>query len=321
MAFSKDKHDYRTFVRPDKPVTVEKLVDEFVVRGPYSNPSSISWEALRDIALDDSSPMCIVDGLRKFRFGHELGRVYARLADRRRDGHLSVLECRTFGTVAERLGWIEFVRDEELDFIDVRREWQRQSALETDERKRKFGGLRDADDLPAGTLELLLRAAHQSFVGVLSLGTPLASASEEEILSGTGWQSSVSVPGSDTCCGGTYDVMVVGKHGQRVLADIKMVDHSVDAHAVIRFNPKNQMQLLIYLIAIALQEDLRDDEIPTGLAWINPLRGVVEYVTADTLLKNRTVIRTLASKALNLPPDVVKEVDERLTEVWTAALD
>jgi hypothetical protein len=100
-----------------------------------------------------------------------------------------------------------------------------------------------------------------------------------------------------------------------------MVDHSVDAHAIIRFNPKNQVQLLLYLIAIALQEDLRDDEIPTGLAWVNPLRGEVEYVCSDTLLKNRNVIRTLASKALCLPSDVVEKVDERLTEVWTAALD
>lgn len=321
MAFSKDKNDYRTFVRPDKPVTVEKLVDEFVVRGPYSNPASISWEALRDIALDESVSMCIVDDMRRFRFGHELGRVYARLADRRRDGHLSVLECRTFGTCAERLGWIEYVRDEELDLVDARREWQRQSAIETDDRKKKFGGLRDVDDLPDGTLSLLLKAAHQTFVGVLSLGTPLSSASEEEIQSGTGWQSSVSVPGSDTCCGGQYDVMVVGKHtGKRVLCDIKLVDHSVDAHAVIRFNPKNQAQLILYLIAIAIQ-DVRDDEIPTGLAWINPLRGVVEYVTADTLLRNRTVIRTLASKALCLPEDIVEKVDERLTEVWTASLD
>lgn len=322
MAYSKNKNDYRTFVRPSKKVTVEKLADEFVVRGPYSDPSGISWEALRDIALDDSSQMCIVDGMRKVRFGHELGRVYARLTDHRRDGHLSVLERRTFGTVAERLGWIEYVRDEELDLVDARREWQRQSALETDDRKKKLGGLRDVDDLPEQTLPLLLKAAHQTFVGVLALGTPLASASEEEIVSGTGWQVSVSVPGSETCCGGVYDVEVVGKHtGQRVLCDIKMVDHSVDAHAVIRFNPKNQIQLLLYLIAIALQEDLRDDEIPTHLAWINPLRGVAEYVTTDTLLKNRTVIRTLAKKALCLPDDVVKKVDDRLTDVWTAVLD
>ena len=327
MAFSKDPSDYRTLVRPDRRTSVETLVDEWVIRGPYRNPASISWEALRALALDETDSLCIADGMRCARFGHDVSRSYQSLAPvskKKLDAnphlagqHLSVLEARVFGRCCERLGWIEFVRDDELDVIDARREFQRQSAVETDERKAAFGGLRDVDDLPAGTLELMVKISHQVFVGMLSVGTPLSSSDSE---TGTGWQRNLTCQ-SPTCFGGQYDAVVVGHHtGQRVLCDIKMVDHSVDAKSLIRFNPKNQIQLLIYLLLVAMQDDIRDDEIPTGLAWVNPLRGVVEFVTADVIIKNMDVIERLASRALCLPDDVVEKVVERLSGVLTATL-
>lgn len=328
MAFSKDPADYRTFVRPDMRTSVETLVDEWVIRGPYRNPAAISWEALRAVSVCGTDSLCIADGMRCARFGHDVSRSYQSLAPvskKKLDAnpglagqHLSVLEARVFGRCCERLGWIEFVRDDELDIIDARREFQRQSAVETDERKAAFGGLRDVDDLPAGTLELMVKISHQVFVGILSVGTPISSSDSE---TGTGWQRNLSCSQSPTCFGGQYDAVVVGHHtGQRVLCDIKMVDHSVDAKALIRFNPKNQIQLLLYLILVAQQDDIRDDEIPTGLAWVNPLRGVVEFLTADVIIQNMGVIERLASRALCLPDDVVEKVVERLSGVLTATL-
>ena len=283
---SQNPADYRTFVKPAKATPIETIADEYLMRGSESKPSAISWKAIRLIASDPRNLMCLTSDLHGRRIGHDLTSEWKALG-------MSQLEQRVAGRVAERLAYTEYQRDEFLTANDTRVLWHQEACREPRSRRDEYGDVRGT--MPVAFYDLIRRVGHQAYDAVLHIGTPLSISDGDD---DTMWSCRLGRV-SETCSGGIIDAICVGEHqGHHVVVDIKCTDHSVIPTGG-QWNAKNQAQIIMYFIALSRVAMWNDEVVaPRGIAFANPLRGVVEWAGAPDLLRHLDVVRNLGERGL-----------------------
>ena len=293
---SKNPADYRTFVKPCRPTPIETIADEYLMRGDEKKPEAISWAAIRGIASNPQNLLCLRSGLHGRHIGHDLTSEWKSI-------QMSKLEQRVAGRVVERLAYLEYARDECMTDTDARILWHQEVGKETAPRRRKYGDARGT--MPVEMYDLLRRVGHQAYDAILHIGTPLImSDGDDDSL----WSCRICRV-SEVCSGGIIDAICVGGHqGHHVVVDIKCTDHSVMPLAG-QWNAKNQAQLLMYFIALSRVAMWNDEVVaPRGIAFANPLRGVIEWAGASDLLSNMDVLKNLGERGLWLRPEEVERV-------------
>lgn len=299
---SKDPADYRTFVKPTRPTPIETIADEHLMRGDERNPAGISWAAIRGIASNPDNLMCLRSGLHGRHIGHDLTSEWKAIK-------MSKLEQRVAGRVAERMAYMEFARDEFLTDTDARMLWHQEACRESQSRRHRYGDVRGT--MPVEMYDLLRRVGHQAYDAILHIGTPLImSDGDDDSL----WSCRLGRV-SDVCSGGIIDAICVGgQQWHHVVVDIKCTDHSVMPMAG-QWNAKNQAQLLMYFVALSRVAMWTDEVVaPRGIAFANPLRGVIEWAGASDLLANMDVLKNLGERGLWLHPDEVERVMAFISE-------
>lgn len=286
---SQNPSSYRTFVTPTKPTPIETIADEFLMRGDESDPSAISWSAIRAIASDPRNLMCLTSDLHWRHIGHDLTSEWKAIG-------MSRLEQRVAGRVAERLAYLEYVRDDFMTASDARVLWHQEASREPRSRRDRCGDVRGT--MPVEFYDLIRGVGHQAFDAVLHIGTPLSMSDGDD---DTMWSCRLGRV-SETCSGGIIDAICVGGlQGQHVVVDIKCTDHSVIPLCG-QWNAKNQAQILMYFLALSRVAMWNDEVVaPRGIAFANPLRGVVEWAGAPDLLAHLDVVRNLGERGLGLP--------------------
>lgn len=310
--YSNKIEDYELFAKPWKPTSVESYADYQAMRYRYGKAYEISLSMLDRIASNPEIAMAIADGvgIYHYRAGHSFVQVWD-------DIKLTQLERRVAGRVIESLAYLEDVRDVVSTAHDAHVEWDRQVEIETKGRQAEFGKIHEHDE---AFFEMLAQIGHQAWHQVISAVTPLQLADEDSL---TAWQLPVHLDEtiSQTISGGVVDAIGIStRTGKTVLVDIKSNHYSIRRYADdgAPWNPKNQIQLLIYFIILSVFHVISDDcdvPQPSVIAAINPVRGTVEYLSPETLLAHRDVLRTLATKALCLNAELVDRLMEYLEEV------
>lgn len=283
---SKNPADYDVFVRPSSTVPIETIADQWLMRGRGSDPSSISWDAIRAIASDPKIHMCMTSDIHSHRLGDDLTEEWKGFKTTK-------LEQRIAGRVVERMAFIEHVRDDFLTTDDAEIIWRQEACRESSYRRSLWGTVRER--MEPRFFDLLTRIGHQGFKQVLHIGTPLMMSDGDD---DTLWSCRLGQV-SRLCSGGIIDAICVGgSRGDHVIVDIKSTDHSVSpVHS--QWNAKNQAQVLMYFIALSRIASLTDEVVaPRGVAFANPLRGVIEWISAEGLLAHMDVIETLARRGL-----------------------
>lgn len=293
---SQNPADYRIFVRPDRPKPIETIADDYLMRGDESDPSGISWVAIRAIASDPTNLMCLTSGLHGRRIGHDLTSEWKAL-------RMTQLEQRVAGRVAERMAYLEFARDDFMTTDDARMLWHQEASRESAARKQKHGNVRGT--MPPEFYELIQRVGHQGYDAVLHLGTPLTMSDGDDA---TLWSCRLGRV-SDSCSGGIIDAICVGgNQGHHVVVDIKCTDHSVMPSEG-QWNAKNQAQIIMYFLALSRVAMWNEDVVaPRGIAFANPLRGVIEWAGAPDLLAHMDVLKNLGERGLGLPASEVERL-------------
>ena len=283
---SKDPSDYDVLARPSRSVPIETIADQWLMRGKGSDPSAISWAAIRAIASDPETHMCLTSDIHVRHIGHDMTEDWKAL-------RMTKLEQRVAGRVVERMAFMEHMRDDFLTPDDARTIWHQESCRESSSRRSRWGTVRGTMD--PRFYDLVTRIGHQGFDAVLHLGTPLMMSEGDD---DTMWSCRLGRV-SDLCSGGIIDAICVGgNRGDHVVVDIKCTDHSVSP-ASSQWNAKNQAQALMYFIGLSRVASLDEDVVaPRGVAFANPLRGVIEWISAEGLLAHMDVIETLARRGL-----------------------
>lgn len=301
---SKNPADYDVLVRPSSPVPIETIADQWLMRGRGSDPSSISWDAIRAIASDPDNHMCMTSNIRYHRLGDDLTADWKRFKTTK-------LEQRVAGRVVERMAFLEYIRDDLMTTDDAEILWRQEACRESSYRRSLWGTVRDTMD--PRFYVLLTRIGHQGFKQIIHIGTPLMMSDGDD---DTLWSCRLGQV-SGMCSGGIIDAICVGgSRGDHVVVDIKSTDHSVSP-ACSQWNAKNQAQVLMYFIALSLVASLDKDVVaPRGVAFANPLRGVIEWISAEGLLAHMDVIETLARRGLWMSDEQVN----RLLPIISGAL-
>lgn len=314
------REDYELFATPPRRVGVETYADNFLMRYIYPNghPADISRFWMDRFGADPSLSMAISSGIGVFsmRTGHDYTAEWEQM---RTERHISQLESRVVGQVVERLAFLEDASDNPLDVSDARREWnQARSRRLAQEERRSYEASRE-ENLPDEFFSLILKMSQQAWYQVVNSVTPLQYCDET-------WQVALPVPKSvsKTIGRGEADVLGISKHtDQSILMDIKCNQYSICRGASAPWSPKNQAQLLMYFIIISMSHLLDEDcELPqpTTLVAVNPLRGVMEFIKPEVLLQEIQVLRTLATRAFCLDPQLVERLIAYLVDVLADAI-
>lgn len=310
--------DIMLFPEPGRQQGIETLADRYTITSGGDCSGRISWRQLQRVASDPSLKLAMLDGIRCCHVGHDLTDQWAMYGSRATGSALGLsrLERRVSGRVIEAAAWEEARRDEELTLQDIMTLWRRLGDAEPEWRRAKMGDISMTHD--DGFWELLRQAGHQAFSSVLHLGRPVVyEAAGDEFL--TGWQAKLDIRGSSRrCLGGVIDAVVCGHHHSQIVAvDIKSTDHSIAYGAQGRWNPKNQIQVLLYLSACALMH-IADPECPvplmTAAALVNPVRGTIEYATSGALLEHLDVIMNLAERSFALSDEMADRLHDYLAD-------
>lgn len=302
MKLSQNPSDYTIWKQPTTKVSIEALADSWAIAGPYADQSRISWYALQTLAADPENKLAVLDGLGWHRVGHSLVDAWKKIG-------LTKLERRIAGRVVEHLAWLEDVRDDIVTAEDARIEWERQAQSEPEWRREAFGQITEHDD---ELFELLARLAHQCWSGVKAIGTPMQFHEDEEH---SGWSHRVDAGRIAGNAGtGIVDAIVFGAQTSvPVLVDVKCTEHSIRRGEPL-WNPKNQVQLIGYLVAIAAELVMRPSDyittspMPVAVAFVNPLNGTIEWMTSECLLGHMDVIRRVAESGLGIHGDDLERV-------------
>lgn len=294
--------------QPTTRVSIEKLADEWAIAGPYANQGRISWYALWSLASDPRNQLAILDGVGWHQVGHSLVDDWEKI-------DLTKLERRISGRIVEHLAWIEDTRDDIVAAEDARIEWERQVQSEPEWREEEYGKISEHDD---ELFELLARLAHQCWSGVRTIGTPIQFHEDGEH---SGWSHRVDAGRIAANAGsGIVDAICIGARTQvPVLVDVKCAEHSIRRGEEL-WNPKNQIQLIGYLVAIAAELVMRSSDyismspMPVAVAFVNPLKGTIEWMTSECLLGHLDVIRRVADSGLGIHGDDLERVMSFITE-------
>lgn len=312
--------DYELFSTPPRRVGVEAYADNYLMRYVYpgGNPADISRYWMSRFGSDPELSLAISSGIGVFslRNGHDYSREWEEMKNRR---PISQLESRVVGQAVERLAYVEDVRDDMLDVIDARVEWNQARARRLAQEERGAHEVPRAENLPDEFFNLILKMSHQAWSQVITSVTPLRYVDET-------WQVALPVPKniSKTIGRGEADVLGISKQtNQNILMDIKCNHYSICRRSSAPWSPKNQAQLIMYFILISLSHLLDEDcELPqpTTLVAVNPMRGVMEFIKPEVLLQDIQVIRTLATRAFCLDAQLVERLMAYLVDVLADAI-
>lgn len=305
------------FATTDRPQGIETLADRYTI-SLAPGDGRIPWRQLQQVAADPANRLTILSGMRTSRrCAHPLVDEWNQQRE-----SMTKLETRIAGKAIESLAWQEFSQEREMTEDDVIATWKRLDETEPAWRKERFGAVSLIHD--AHFWGMLRQAGHQAYYMLVNgIGLPQSYTDYmgDRFEQQTGWQVAVDLSGvSSRCRGGVLDAICCGRHSEQIVAvDIKAANHSIVYRDGDRYwNPKNQIQLLLYIAAIALLhvvDETCDISQPTALAFVNPIRGTIEFATADVLLDNMPVILNLARRSFALDDETTRRLGTYLSNV------